>query len=102
MSLAEVEPRSVASESPPHADAENAAALREIAAAVIRTRGDIERHWQHSESAALHAAVLAGKEALAEGKSKQEVAAVIEKARAVVWSALRINACSCCLALRMD
>ena len=84
MSLAEVEPRSVASESPPHPDAENAAALREIAAAVRRTRGDIERHWQHGEGAALHAAVLAGKEALAEGKSKEEVAAVIESAGAKV------------------
>ena len=84
MSLAEVEPRAVASESPPHPDADNAAALREIAAAVIRTRGDIERDRQHSEGAALHAAVLAGKKALAEGKSKEEVAAVIESAGAKV------------------
>ena len=80
MSLAQVEPRAVASESPPHPDADNAAALREIAAAVIRTRGDIERDRQHSEGAALHVAVLAGKKALAEGKSKEEVAAVIERA----------------------
>ena len=80
----EVEPRSVASESPPHPDTENAAAFREIAAAVTRTRGDIETHHQHSEGAALHAAVLAGKEALAEGKSKEEVAAVIESAGAKV------------------
>ena len=84
MSLREVEPRSVASESPPHPDTENAAAFREIAAAVTRTRGDIETHHQHSEGAALHAAVLAGKEALAEGKSKEEVAAVIESAGAKV------------------
>ena len=84
MSLAEVEPRSVASASPPHLDAENAAAFREMAAAVKRTRGDIETHWRHSEGAALHAAVLAGKEALAEGKSKEEVAAVIESAGAKV------------------
>ena len=84
MSVAEVEPRAVASESPPHPDADNAAALREIAAAVIRTRGDIERDRQHSEGAALHAAVLAGKKALAEGKSKEEVAAVIESAGADV------------------
>ena len=69
---------------PPHPDADNAAALREIAAAVIRTRGDIERDRQHSEGAALHAAVLAGKKALAEGKSKEEVAAVIESAGADV------------------
>ena len=82
--LPEVEPRSVASESPPHPDTENAAAFREIAAAVTRTRGDIETHHQHSEGAALHAAVLAGKEALAEGKSKEEVAAVIESAGAKV------------------
>ena len=80
----EVEPRSVASESPPHPDAENAAAFREIAAAVKRTRGDIETHWRHSEGAALHAAILAGKEAFAEGKSKEEVAAVIESAGAKV------------------
>ena len=84
MSLAEVEPRAVASASPPHPDADNAGALREIAAAVIRTRGDIGRHQQHSEGAPLHAAVLAGKEALAEGKSKEEVAAVIESAGAKV------------------
>ena len=84
MSLAEVEPRSVASESQPHLDAENAAALREIAAAVRRTRGDMERQWQHGEGAAIHAAVLAGNAALAEGKSKEEVAAVIESAGAKV------------------
>ena len=84
MSPLEVEPRSVASASPPHPDAENAAAFREIAAAVKRTWGDIETHWRHSEGAALHAAVLAGKEALAEGKSKEEVAAVIESAGAKV------------------
>ena len=84
MSPLEVEPRSVASESPPHPDAENAAAFREIAAAVKRTRGDIETHWRHSEGAALHAAILAGKEAFAEGKSKEEVAAVIESAGAKV------------------
>ena len=84
MSLREVEPRSVASESPPHPDAENAAAFREIAAAVKRTRGDIEKHWRYSEGAALHAAILAGKEAFAEGKSKEEVAAVIESAGAKV------------------
>ena len=84
MSLAEVEPRAVASESPPHPDADNAGALREIAAAVIRTRGGIERHWQHGEGAALHASILAGNAALAEGKSKEEVAAVIESAGADV------------------
>ena len=80
----EVEPRSVASESPPQPDTENVAAFREIAAAVTRTRGDIETHWRHSEGAALHAAISAGKEALAEGKSKEEVAAVIESAGAKV------------------
>ena len=84
MSLAKVEPRAVASASPPHPVAENAAALREIAAAVIRTRGDVERQWQHGEGAAIHAAVLAGNAALAEGKSKEEVAAVIESAGAKV------------------
>ncbi len=47
---------------------------------MIRIRGDIERHWQHGEGAALHASILAGNAALAEGKSKEEVAAVIERA----------------------
>ena len=49
-----------------------------------RTPQDIERDKQHSEGAAFHAAILAGKEALAKGKPKHEVAAVIESAGANV------------------
>ena len=58
--------------------------LREIAEQMRRTRGDIEQHMQHTEGAALCAAILAGKEALNEGKSKQEVATVIQSAGANV------------------
>ena len=58
--------------------------LAEIAAAVKRTPQDIERDMQHSEGAALHAAILAGKEALAKRRPKHEVAAVIESAGANV------------------
>ena len=54
--------------------------LRDIAEQMKRTPEDIEKQMQHSEGAALHAAILAGKEALTKGKSKQEVAAVIESA----------------------
>ena len=54
--------------------------LRDIAEQMRRTRGDIGKRWQHSEGAALHAAILAGQEALSKGKSKEEVAAVIESA----------------------
>ena len=54
--------------------------LREIAEQMKRTPEDIEKQMQHSEGAALHAAILAGKEALSKGKSKEEVAAVIESA----------------------
>ena len=42
-----------------------------------RTPQDIERDKQHSEGAAFHAAIFAGKGALAKRKPKQEVAAVI-------------------------
>lgn len=49
-----------------------------------RTPQEIERDMQHSEGAALHAAILAGKEALAKGIPKHEVAAVIESAGANV------------------
>ena len=52
--------------------------LREIAEQMKRTPEDIEKQMQHSEGAALHAAILAGNEALTKGKSKQAVAAVIE------------------------
>ena len=46
-----------------------------------RTPEDIEQQMQHSEGAALHAAISAGKEASTTGKkSNQEVAAVIESA----------------------
>ena len=65
-------------------DSPNADVFWEIAAAVKRTPQEIERDMQHSEGAALHAAILAGKEALAKGKPKQEVAAVIESAGANV------------------
>ena len=58
--------------------------FREIAAAVKRIPQDIESDMQHSEGAAFHAAILAGKEALAKGKPKHEVAAVIESAGANV------------------
>ena len=51
--------------------------LREIAQQMKRTSGDIEKKMQHSEGAALNAAILAGREALSKGKSKPEVAAVI-------------------------
>ena len=51
---------------------------------VKRTPQEIERDMQHSEGAALHAAILAGKEALAKGIPKHEVAAVIESAGANV------------------
>ena len=54
--------------------------LREIAEQMRRTRGDIEKQMQNSEGAALHAAILAGQDALSKGKSKEEVAAVIESA----------------------
>ena len=54
--------------------------LKEIAEQMRRTRGDIEKQMQHSEGAALRAAILAGQEALSKGKSKEEVAAVIESA----------------------
>ena len=56
----------------------------EIAEQVKRTPQEIEEHMQHCEGAAYHAAILAGKEALTKGKSKQEVAAVIERAGANV------------------
>ena len=49
-----------------------------------RTPQDIERDKQHSEGAAFHAAIFAGKGALAKRKPKQEVAAVIESAGANV------------------
>ena len=65
-------------------DSPNADVLREIAALVKRTPEDIQRDMQHSEGAAFHAAILAGKEALAKGKPKHEVAAVIESAGANV------------------
>ena len=58
--------------------------LREIAEQVKRTPQEIEEHMQHCAGAAFHAAILAGKEALAKGKPKQEVAAVIESAGANV------------------
>ena len=45
--------------------------LRDIAEQMRRTRGDIGKRWQHSEGAALHAAILAGQEALSKGKSKE-------------------------------
>ena len=64
---------------PPDADV-----FREIAEQVKRTPQEIEEHMQHCEGAAYHAAMLAGKEALAKGKPKQEVAAVIESAGANV------------------
>ena len=56
----------------------------EIAEQVKRTPQEIEEHMQHCAGAAFHAAILAGKEALAKGKPKQEVAAVIESAGANV------------------
>ena len=63
---------------PPHGN--NHDILREIAEQMRRTRGDIEKQMQKSEGAALHAAILAGQEALSTGKSKEEVAAAIENA----------------------
>ena len=54
--------------------------LKDIAEQMRRTRGDIEKQMQHSEGAALRAAILAGQEALSKGKCKEEVAAVIESA----------------------
>ena len=45
--------------------------LREIAEQMKRTPEDIEKQMQHSEGAALHAAILAGKEALTIGNTKQ-------------------------------
>ena len=65
-------------------DSPNADVFREITAAVKRSPQDIERDMQHSEGAAFHAAILVGKEALAKGKPKHEVAAVIESAGANV------------------
>ena len=56
----------------------------EIAEQVKRTPQEIEEHMQHCEGAAYHAAILAGKEALAKGIPKHEVAAVIESAGANV------------------
>ena len=44
-----------------------------------RTPEDIEEHFQHTEGATLRIATLACKEALTKGKSKQEVATVIER-----------------------
>ena len=64
---------------PHHADD-----LWDIAAAVQRTPQYIERDRQHSEGAASRAATLAGEEALRKGKSKEEVAAVIESVGAAV------------------
>ena len=58
--------------------------LRDIAAAVKRPAEDIERDRQHGEGAARHAATLAGEEALTNGKTKEQVAAVIESAGAAV------------------
>ena len=49
-----------------------------------RTPQEVEERMQHCEGAAFDAAMLAGKEALAKGKPKQEVAAVIESAGANV------------------
>ena len=72
------------SEEEADSDSPNADVLREIAALVKRTPEDIQRDMQHSEGAALHAAILAGKEALAKRKPKHEVAAVIESAGANV------------------
>ena len=72
------------SEEEADSDSPNADVLREIAAAVKRTPQGIERDMQHSEGAALHAGILAGKEALAKGIPKHEVAAVIESAGANV------------------
>ena len=54
--------------------------MSEIREQMKRTREDMEEHWQHTEGAALHAAISAGQQALSEGKSKQEVASVIESA----------------------
>ena len=53
----------------PHED--NHDILREIAEQMKRTPEDIEKQMQHSEGAALHAAILAGKEALTIGNTKQ-------------------------------
>ena len=72
------------SEEEADSDSPNADVLREIAALVKRTPEDIQRDMQHSEGAAFHAAILAGKEALAKRKPKHEVAAVIESAGANV------------------
>ena len=60
----------------PHKDNHNI--LREIAQQLKRTPEDIEEQMQHTEGAALRAAILAGKEALTKSKSKQDVATVIE------------------------
>ena len=65
-------------------DSPNAVVLRKIAAAMKRTPQYIERDMHHSKGAALHAAILAGKEALAKGNPKHEVAVVIESAGANV------------------
>ena len=64
--------------------AEHCVILREIAKKVKRTSAETEEHWQHCEGAAYSAAILAGKKALAKGKPKEEVAAVIESAAANV------------------
>ena len=61
-------------------DFPDADVFREIAEQVKRSPQEIEEHWQHCEGAAYHAAILAGTKALAEGKLKEEVAAVIESA----------------------
>ena len=61
-------------------DFPDADVFREIAEQVKRSPQEIEEHWQHCEGAGYHAAILAGKKALAEGKLKEEVAAVIESA----------------------
>ena len=52
--------------------------MRDIREQMKRTPEDIEKHFRHTEGTALRAAILAGKEALTKGKSKQEVAAIIE------------------------
>ena len=45
--------------------------LRDIAEQMRRTRGDIEKQMQHSEGAALHAAILAGQEALSKANLRK-------------------------------
>ena len=60
----------------PHKD--NQEVMREIREQMKRTPADIEKHFRHTEGTALRAAIVAGKKALSRGKSKQEVATIIE------------------------